>query len=121
MIVRSMEEFIRIFGPPRSEVLTRGGAPAVLDRPSVDDGTGSGTDDWYTIKGRPWVCDCGASKPYMAEDEHPHRVIVWPDADDPNLLRLLQRMWDEDKERAEAVAYEKSMGTCVSFYELTPS
>lgn len=88
----------------------------------VDDGRRSRADDWYTIKGKPWKCgSCGASSPYMAEDEMPHRIIVWPTATDPNLLRTIQAINEEDGESASVVPYEESMGPCVSHYEVSPS
>lgn len=98
---------------------------AVLDRPDtdegLDDGTGTDTDDWWVVKGKPWICTCGASMPYMAEDVTPHRIIVWPSDDDPNLRRMIRLIAEKDREDASAIRYEASMGACVSFYALEPS
>lgn len=101
------------------------GGTAVLEGPdeqvTLDDGDTTGTGDWFTIKGRPWSCSCGESKPYMAEDQHPHRIIVWPSEQDPNMLKTLRSIHEDDGEAAEVVRYEKAMGPCVSHYEISPS
>lgn len=93
----------------------------LLDRPTADDGSGLGQGDWVTVKGKPWTCDCGASKPYAAEMRYPHRVIVWPSKNDPNLKRVLSETASIEGEPAAVVAYERSMGEAVSYYSLTPS
>lgn len=53
---------------------------------------------------------------YLFEEAHPHRVVVWPSETDPNLARSLKR-----DGVCGPVAYERSMGPAVSFYEVRPS
>ena len=104
-----------------AEILT-GGGTSVIERPRTDDGSDTGEDDWFTIRGVvPWRCPCGATGIYMAEDRHPHRIVVWPSADDPSMLKILHEMVERDHEKAAVVPYEKSMGPCVSHYKLKPS
>lgn len=107
------------------EVHGDGTATVLLDRPDTDtdDGSGSGSEngDWVVLKGKPWSCGCGASGPYMAESEVPHRIIVWPSSEDPNLVKIRKRIKAEDGEETSVMAYEQSMGPCVSHYEKTPS
>ena len=80
---------------------------AVLTRPDLDDGS-LGTDDWYAIKGeRAWRTPCGRSGMFMAEEPCPHRVIVWPKEDDPNLLSALKMLRDEDNEIGRASCRER--------------
>src|SRR5437868_2750527 len=64
-----------------------GGGTATLERPSTGDS--SATDGWFTIKGRVESCPCGHSSPYTCEASRPHRVVVWPSADDPTLVKAL--------------------------------
>lgn len=93
----------------------------VWEAEDTDGGSSVEEDDWYVLKGRPWQCDCGASKPYAAEKVLPHRLIVWPSRDDPNLKRIMREAALIDGEPAEIHAYERSMGESVSYYDLTPS
>ena len=102
--------------------LTGGGSSAVLDpTEEISTGDGSDLDGWYCLKGKPWSCGCGASNCYMAESDFPHRVIVWPTATDPNLLKLIARIEVEEQETGEVLPFERSMGVAVSFYEIHPS
>lgn len=118
---RTFTDYPRM-GRAEEDIPTGGSGTVLLDRPETDDGDTGDYGDWFVIKGeRPWRTLCGRTGTFMAESRCPHRIIVWPDENDPNLLKALKLMRDEDREDGEVKPYEKSMGACVSFYSMQPS
>lgn len=76
------------------------------------------TADWWAIRlAAPYVFTCGATLLAFFEVDHPHRTIVWPTRDDPNLLRVLARLTGGPK----VVPYDAGLGEPVSYYDLHPS
>lgn len=110
--------------PKRPGVYVRDSiGPAVLDRPGtverVDDGSGgdSGVEGWFCITTDPWVCpDCKQLFQHVISDED-HRIVVWPEKDDPNLLRWAKKAV-EIRLNPRVKEYEESMGRCKSYYAL---
>ncbi len=92
--------------------------PETLDEVEREDDDDSGLDGWYTLRYMlPIACGCGYTGEYAHETHGRHRVIVWPDALDPNL----RKMADSDGPFGGTVPYERAMGPAVSFYEAIPS
>jgi hypothetical protein len=99
------------------------GGPVVLDRPDtverVDDGSGgdSGLEGWFCISTAPWVCaDCKQRFEHVVA-EGSHLIVVWPEKDDPNLLKWAQKAVD-NRMSPRVKEYEESMGGCTSYYAL---
>lgn len=85
--------------------------------PRPDDGTPSdGQGHWFCLKVPAFKCeDCGRSYSHINDPERHHAVVVWPDFDDPALLRLVQSQRDLGV-KVEIKLYEKALGRCVSYY-----
>lgn len=103
-----------------SEVLT--GGTAVIDRPVTDETDGRGRNkhgEWYAVRIPEWVCSCDEiERVYMSEPVKPHRILVWPSEEDPNMKRILARL---EEGVASVVVYEVAMGECISYYAMKPS
>jgi hypothetical protein len=106
--ILSMDEYVKLFGDTDT---------AVLDRPST--GRNSKFDTWWTVKVDPFRCGCGFETSYAVTQTKPHRIIVWPSEDDPNLSKWLATVQGDGTD-FEVVEYEQSMGDAVSFYEIHP-
>lgn len=79
--------------------------PAVLTRPRtetvVDDGSIDTLGEWWCIEIEPRVCVCGT--PYRhVESAGGHRVVVWPEMDDDDILAVaaqVQKEWASSNPR----------------------
>lgn len=96
----------------------------VLSEPSthaeLSDGRRDTTGDWFCVRVRETRFPCGHVIEFASEAEHPHRVVVWPSDNDPNLAKFVEYVRGRGG-IAEPCAYEQSFGDCVSFYARTPS
>lgn len=106
----SMDEYEKFFSGTDT-------GTAVLDRPST--GRNSKFDSWWTVKVEPFSCACGFQTEYAITSGKPHRIIVWPCQDDPNLVKYLATVSAEGDD-FDVVEYEQAMGEAVSFYEIHP-
>lgn len=79
---------------------------------NVDDGTGTGEDDWYCLTIASTRCSCGQLMRHITIQ---HMIIVWPDKDDPHILYWAKKMTEAEK-HPRVRAYEESMGPCISYY-----
>jgi len=84
----------------------------------TDDGSTDDFDGWYCIKTDPWPCGiCGVVVFYATVD---HKIIVFPEKDDPKLLQLASWCQGDNplgiNRNPKIVEYEKSMGPCISYY-----
>lgn len=87
-------------------------AVAIIDEISISDLTDE--DDWYCL-----LTNLFCSR-HITGYTHCHEtgeIIVWPERDDPNILRIAAKAKDYGCSAA-ILQYEKSIGPCVSFYEL---
>lgn len=107
-------------GYPR--ILTEGGGVSTLDRSGTvervdDDSTDDEYDDWYCIKVRAGRC-AGCGQPYShVIDTAYHRIVVWPEKDDPSLLKVAAEAGRANV-NPRVVSYEQALGRCVSWYRL---
>jgi hypothetical protein len=89
-------------------------------KPDLDDGS---TDDqdfegWWCIKTDPWPCPiCSIVVHFCTVD---HRIIVFPEKDDENILKLAA--WAKGDNPANVdrnpriIEYEADYGPCISYY-----
>ncbi len=68
----------------------------------------SGTDytGWYCVRTNPWPCPADGCVFVAHFLTAAHLVILWPEADDPNLLRQLEGTRDQLQHRFDALAEE---------------
>lgn len=76
---------------------------------------------WFCLAMAPWTCEgCGTTFTHsntILVNGGEHLIVVWPERDDPALLRAAARR-KKDGDDPKIVEYEKSLGKCVSFYKL---
>jgi hypothetical protein len=107
------------FGGDRIVVIT----DPMLDEPDIDQEEELWTDDsgedysgWYCVRTDPWNCPadgCGFIANHLTAS---HLIIVWPEMDDPSLLRHAAAARDVGRNPKPA-EYEKSMGAACSYYQ----
>ena len=84
-------------------------------RPSTgDDGDRSG---WFCVATDPFPCPSPGCSFVARHMTALHRVIVWPERDDPQLLDCAAKARAAGR-NPRIVAYERSFGQAVSYYEL---
>lgn len=82
--------------------------------------TSDGSNDqdfegWYCISTDPFECPgCGVIVKHLTSL---HRIIVWPEIDDPEILDMAARLKIFAR-NPKIVEYEVSMGPCISWYQL---
>lgn len=76
---------------------------------------------WFCLAIAPWSCrGCGEEFVHsnvIIEEGGDHLIVVWPEPDDPSLLRAAEKRKKRGSD-PQIVEYEKSMGKCISFYKL---
>jgi hypothetical protein len=95
----------------------------MVDEPDIDQDEELWTDDsgedyagWYCVRTDPWNCPaegCAFIANYLTAS---HLIIVWPEMDDPSLLRHAAAARDVGRNPKPA-EYEKSMGPACSYYQ----
>lgn len=95
----------------------------MVDEPDIDQEEELWTDDsgedysgWYCVRTDPWNCPaegCSFIANYLTAS---HLIIVWPEMDDPSLLRHAAAARDVGRNPKPA-EYEKSMGQACSYYQ----
>lgn len=120
-----MKQFLRLQNPV-SEAGTISPADAAIDklltktdyeRTQIDPAPPTG---WFCLRIDPWVCE-GCRHWFLYHMYEPetggHLVVVWPQEDDPTMLKLAERLRQEG-DGAKVVEYKLLMGKHISFYAL---
>lgn len=122
--------------PPRAEMPPRPGDPLPEDapeRPGVitiepglpeadveeelwTDDSGEDYTGWYCVRTDPWPCPAEGCTFVAQHMTAAHLIIVWPEIDDPSLLRHAAAARDAGR-NPQPVEYEPSMGPACSFYQ----
>jgi hypothetical protein len=78
----------------------------------------SGTDysGWYCVRTDPWPCPAQGCEFVAQHLTAAHLVIVWPEMDDPNLLRHSAAARDVGR-NPRPTTYEPSFGPACSYYQ----
>jgi hypothetical protein len=86
---------------------------------SVDDGSMDVLGDWYCLKFMSFTkcVTCGCVIKYV-ESPYDHRVVVWPERDDLEMLKLADYVQRVFKKNIKVVAFEGRPNDCISFYAL---
>lgn len=93
---------IRIESPPDEELWT--------------DESGEDYSGWYCVATNPWPCPAEACMFVANHLTAAHLVIVWPEADDPNLLRHCAVARDVGR-NPKVLEYEAGFGPACSYYQ----
>lgn len=80
------------------------------------DDSGEDYAGWYCVKTDPWACPAEGCTFVAHHMTAAHLIIVWPEIDDPSLLRHAAAARDAGRNPKPAV-YEVSMGPACSFYQ----
>lgn len=103
---------------PQGAVLTSGTATPVQD-PHVDEKVWTPDDDkdfggWFCIATKPYPCpaDCGFIAHHATAG---HKILVWPEKDDPELLELAGVMMEKGRD-PRVVEYAPELGPAISYY-----
>lgn len=97
------------------------GVIVIDDEPMIDeklwtDDSGDDYTGWYCVATDPWRCpaeDCTFVALHMTAA---HLIIVWPEMDDPSLLRHAAHARQVGR-NPKVITYEPSMGPACSFYQ----
>jgi hypothetical protein len=78
----------------------------------------SGTDysGWFCVRTDPWPCPAEGCEFVANHLTAAHLIIVWPEVDDPNLLRHSAAARDVGRNPKPTV-YEPVMGAACSYYQ----
>jgi hypothetical protein len=85
-----------------------------LDKKLSDDDLQNDYSGWYCVKTDPFPCpapDCVFVAHFMTAA---HLIIVWPEMDDPGLLKQAQKAKNYGR-NPRVVEYEPSMGKCITW------
>lgn len=78
-------------------------------------------DGWFCIKTDPYPCPKQGCDFVANFATVWHRVVVWEEKDDPNLLSTAQHMQGDNEQglnrHPKVVEYEKSFGPAISYYD----
>lgn len=113
-----------VFGTAAEDIEAGGVGTVVLDRPGIDEridnGSGTGLSGWFCVKVKPFICGgCGRNCRYY--DDARHLIVVWPTENDPNLVRVVESLSEDEGTDPKVIEYEKSLGEAVSYYASCPS
>ena len=97
--------------------------PLVLDEPDVDaeeelwtDDSGEDYTGWFCVRTDPWPCPAAGCEFVATHLTASHLIIVWPEIDDPSLLRHSAAARDLGR-NPKVETYEKGMGPACSYYQ----
>ena len=95
--------------------------PGVVQEPDIEeelwtDESGEDYTGWFCVGTDPWPCPaegCGFVANHLTAA---HLIIVWPEIDDPSLLRHSAAARDV-KRNPKVMEYDPSMGPACSYYQ----
>ena len=98
--------------------LTPGVDYDVEEEIEIDDGSNEDFSGWFCIATDPWPCPFCKQNGEIFFVEFAtmnHKIIVFPEKDDPKLLSLAQ-VCQEVGRNPRIVEYEIGFGPCISYY-----
>ena|SRR5947208_2456164 len=80
------------------------------------DDSGEDYSGWYCVRTDPWPCPADGCSFVAMHLTAAHLIIVWPERDDPSLLRHSATARDIGR-NPKVDVYEPSMGPACSYYQ----
>lgn len=81
----------------------------------------TGNDDtdytgWWCVATDPWPCPAPACEFVAHHFTAAHRIVVWPEQDDPMLLQICEHGLKVAKRNPRIIPYETAMGACIPYH-----
>jgi len=87
-----------------------------IDEELWTDDSGEDYSGWYCVRTDPWPCPAAECSFVATHLTAAHLIIVWPEIDDPSLLRHSAAARDIGR-NPKVETYEPAMGPACSYYQ----